>query len=1451
MRKVSKRLLGWLLTLCMVIGMLPATALASNGEKNIPFIAAEEILKEPLAMETPTEPIVGELAGDNTGIDPNTDKGADMLNGIDSSAPANGVLLPHESNPVTVDVSCTAGLMLQAASNTISEGETTVLRDIVLMPDISDSMEGRPFTVMKEAAIKFCQQLMEAEGDNRIALVVWDAGCVSYPFNGDIASVEQSIADIDLGGGTNTAQALSEAKDLMDTSSREGAIKNIVLLTDGLPQHGTSTSNGPYTYEDSRYYGYANSAYNVAEEIMSQYSLYTLGFFHNLTGSRLEFGKRFLYDIQNAGYYEVIDPDDLEFTFGEIAGEITDSKDVLVRRFSFPGQTKTDIEETCYYSDSYFFKDARDYSASLATMSLCLELSSWAREDASYGGSTTAGWTTDVSAVDARFKNARELLLGKTDLTGINPAEQNYYKGLGFENFAVNDFWAARPTKDSIGAVAASKPLTDEDGKQYTLIALAIRGGGYQQEWASNFTVGDTGDHEGFAEARDNVLSFLTSYIQNNQITGPIKLWLVGYSRAGVTANMMAGKLDDNPSLLPNVTLAPQDLFTYTFEAPQGALRANFSNASDYTNIHNIINLNDLVPLVAPSSWGFARYNSDQNLPSEFTLGSRFEEKRDNMLEVYNNIPNTEAYKIQEYVTQNRLNVDWSAWLPGGNPLFSLDEYEVNTAQMLRDSTTFLFDGPIGGRETYYYDFQAGIREILSLLNGGSLSDLLGEGMSPEEFLSRFFEQLTFDRLMEIVSPMFSFNIFENFETRKEKVERNIEDFVADVLNDSDLWGSVTFVAGLGDTLVDLLWRIIESTFADLWENKNTSTLQSVANFIALIAGGNLFQAHYAEVTLAWMMSQDKNYGGDEDQSHSSSYRIVHINCPVDLSVYDGSTLVAQIIDDERTEIPGSHISAYVNTDGEKIVLLPSDTDYTISMQATGEGEVNYFVEEYDLNAASTVRTLRYNAVAVKPNDVLSAEVPALSQQEQEDGIPNGSSATYSLSDGGTPVTCTDKAGTPAEYTVEVTTAATENNAVYGLVSGGGTYTEGSFAQVEAYPIMDSNFGGWYDEAGTLISEETTYRFAVTGNTTLVAHFDEVATYQLTVQAQSGGTVANEYQIYVPAGASVAVEAYPYAGYVFAGWISDSGSFVDSFSTNTQFVMPAQNATVTATFSNTAPSDPTIPNPPHTSDTSSSDTPTTFTITLPERVVGGEISVLPKYYAPKGRLVTITAIPDEGYVLEELTVTDDDDDAITLTDKDNGEYAFTMPASRVKINVVFATIDEEPENPFYDIDATDYYYDAVLWAVENGVTVGTSATTFSPDMSCTRAQMVTFLWRAAGSPKATSGNPFTDVQAGSYYYDAVLWAVEQGITSGTSATTFAPDATVTRGQTVTFLYRANGSPVVSGSGFSDVAADAYYASAVAWAVSENVTVGTSATTFSPDNACTRAQIVTFMYRDAQ
>ena len=243
----------------------------------------------------------------------------------------------------------------------------------------------------------------------------------------------------------------------------------------------------------------------------------------------------------------------------------------------------------------------------------------------------------------------------------------------------------------------------------------------------------------------------------------------------------------------------------------------------------------------------------------------------------------------------------------------------------------------------------------------------------------------------------------------------------------------------------------------------------------------------------------------------------------------------------------------------------------------------------------------------------------------------------------------------------------------------------------------------------------------------------------------------------------------------------------------------------------------------------------------------GTVTVSPKS-ASKGDTVTITATPDKGYVLESLTVLDKDGKALALPDKGSGKYTFVMPAGKVTVKAVFMD-DNTMLNFFTDVHAEDYYYDAVLWAAQKGITGGMSDTLFAPNAACTRAQIVTFLWRAAGSPEPKQLSTFGDVPADAYYAKEVAWAVENGITDGTSDTTFAPGTICTRAHGVTFLSRAAKANTASGnSNFADVDANAYYASAVKWAVDNGITNGISSSLFGPDSSCTRAQIVTFLYR---
>ncbi len=237
-------------------------------------------------------------------------------------------------------------------------------------------------------------------------------------------------------------------------------------------------------------------------------------------------------------------------------------------------------------------------------------------------------------------------------------------------------------------------------------------------------------------------------------------------------------------------------------------------------------------------------------------------------------------------------------------------------------------------------------------------------------------------------------------------------------------------------------------------------------------------------------------------------------------------------------------------------------------------------------------------------------------------------------------------------------------------------------------------------------------------------------------------------------------------------------------------------------------------------------------------------------YAGRGNTVTLTAKPDSGYALETLTVTDSKGNALTLTDKTDGKYSFTMPAGKVDVKAVFAE-DNSVLNAFYDVPNDAYYYELVKWAVEKDVTQGIGNGLFDPNGNCTRAQIVTFLWRAAGTPAPKQVSSFSDVPADSYYAKAVAWAVENKITLGTDAEHFSPEDSCTRAQAVTFLFRAVGKIAASKADFRDVPADSYYADAVAWAVENGVTKGTGEVQFSPEDTCTRAQIVTFLYRAYQ
>ena len=422
----------------------------------------------------------------------------------------------------------------------------------------------------------------------------------------------------------------------------------------------------------------------------------------------------------------------------------------------------------------------------------------------------------------------------------------------------------------------------------------------------------------------------------------------------------------------------------------------------------------------------------------------------------------------------------------------------------------------------------------------------------------------------------------------------------------------------------------------------------------------------------------------------------------------------------------------------------------------------------------------------------------------------------------------------------------------------GGTFTAASDANTETYGIYNCGCGADIDLGTLTVSGGTftgaTYAVAEVSRQNAIVNISggqfagtkaaiiKSSTSNATI-AISGGTFSSDPSVYVVGNGSANIVkragsegAYTYtvlakSGLTSGVYLTDpSGALASNY-----YVSSTANGVWTVSYS-----------APYSGGSSSDPT---YSVSTPSKTENGSVTVSPKS-ASKGDTVTVTVKPDSGYVLETLTVTDKNGNELTLKDKGDGKYTFTMPAGKVEVKATFME-DNSVLNFFYDVPNDAYFYEAVKWAVDKGITNGLSDTMFGPYESCTRAQIVTFLWRAAGSPEPKTASSFTDVPANAYYAKAVAWAVENGITNGMTETTFAPDATCTRGQSVTFLYRALKGTASGSANFTDVKSDAFYADAINWAVANNVTNGTSNTTFSPNADCTRAEIVTFLYRAYQ
>ncbi|MGN1019489.1 MAG: LPXTG cell wall anchor domain-containing protein [Aristaeellaceae bacterium] len=810
--------------------------------------------------------------------------------------------------------------------------------------------------------------------------------------------------------------------------------------------------------------------------------------------------------------------------------------DVLTRsgQFKYPGMINglTDSTATYHYSDLYFYGDARAYNSQLATMSLCLELSSWSSFD-------TGVWAN-------KTKNARALL-----------------NEIGFDAIEQNGVWDDQPTMNSIGLIAAYKNIGN-----MTVVALAVRGGAYYDEWGGNFVLGPSDNHEGFEAGAQAAYNYLNGYMAKHKANGEfkneVKLWIVGYSRGGAVANMTAGRITDALSC-GGVALQQKNIFAYTFEAPQGYVGVD--SPSGYCNIHNLINPMDLIPLVAPSVMGFKRYNTN-SIPLLPSLGTTeyyndISAIRTQFENVCKGIPggSTATYNPNPFAMQVdfKLNASVSAgyktweflWFSGKYPYVSIDinpqwlsrNRQLTVDAMLEGSVNTVFTNIPNGRIGYVNNVENALSSLITFfMSYNSTIDWLA--VLNDAFFSNYAEGAR-----KIVGIL-----LYPLDTPKTKIQRAAAAATELIIN-SALKQTGTNLEEVKTALVTLLQTVF-STFID--------SPQQFFSFLYYLIADNGFQPHWPEVTLAAMMSADSNYTSQPRsvRQRPQSYRIVHINCPVDVVVYDESMQVMSRIDgDSVTNTSSVHGAAILDT-GAKQIILPSDAAYTIRINATGKGEMSVSVMEYDSIRQQYTLLQGWQNLSIDTGDSFDVDIPAYAGEDYIDADGDGSATVYRM---------TEAAGREIVPTLSLrgdgvtchqVTLSTNNQK--GMVTGGGQYVTSCFAQVEAMAMPSVDFLGWYVN-GVCVSTEESYRFAVNEDVELVAHFSEGNFNQLSVTATAGGTV-NVSEMELPETVQLQLIAEADPGFAFDHWEVSAGDIEDAQSATTLFTMPATDAAVVAVF---------------------------------------------------------------------------------------------------------------------------------------------------------------------------------------------------------------------------------------------------------------------------------------------
>lgn len=768
-------------------------------------------------------------------------------------------------------------------------------------------MGGRSVKQTKDIVGKFVKESGASKQEHQVALVSFgDEATVLQAFTPDEKQLLSALEKIETRGKTNLHSGLKQAEQLLQAVKDEGQ-KNIFIISDRTPTTGEKLNTGKYGNKDIYSYQFANAADNLAQKMKTeqQVSFRTFVFIDKIADSTKAFARTFFQNIQTDGAFDFRDVQDMDFVFkSKEAG-----KEFQSGTFNYgsapAGKEGRDSQAVYHYSDSYFEQSAYayrqekncPYDPRLATMSLNLELAAW----------------SSIQEKNYLLKNRNA---------------KNLLEEIGFEKFKANQHFQERPSTDSIGAVIAQKKLTVKE-EDYTLIALAIRGGGYEAEWASNLTLGRSGEHQGFREASEKALTFLDQYLKEHKVTGKVKLWINGYSRAAAVTNLTAGALNKGRKLASG-ELKAEDMYAFCFEAPAGTLKGTGNREGRHDNIVNVINVNDVVTKVGPEVYPFefTRYGQDSSLPDKTLLPQEvYETAKSRMEAELKKLDSNLIYKLEEFQAKKISILDIF------NGLIVDDPKGKRMNESLDDIIRFFAVERIKNRNKYVNAHQEDIRILAELYFTTRVEDR---------------EKLTKSLFKNLVTSMM-------LGSDATKVKKIVVDWLRTMglVNHSEVR-----IESLAETFRELVFKF-------MIKHPNLSvTLVSNLDPVA--------QAHHPDLCLAWLRAQDENYQKEkiETPEPSKTSKRILIAGDVDIKVKRETGEMEEYSTDEVMEL-----STSAAEDTTVLVQASEATkvDYTVQTIDNMDGSV-FLTEEFEdveLNAGEKVEINLYKESENKATELI------------------------------------------------------------------------------------------------------------------------------------------------------------------------------------------------------------------------------------------------------------------------------------------------------------------------------------------------------------------------------------------------------------------------------------------------------------------------------------------------